>query len=123
VALRQALFIVSGVAFHHNIIFYNLSFTLRWLIQQCLSAQHIWLPITPLCKPFVDSSPADPAMPISPDTFWLAQTLVGIPLGIAPGWWDDRKRIHKPVLPIYLRLDIFSSQSQPCTFLPSPIWP
>jgi hypothetical protein len=33
-------------------------------------------------------------------------THFGIPLGIAPGWWDDRKRNHKPVLPIYLRLDI-----------------
>jgi len=30
----------------------------------------------------------------------------GEPLGIAPGWWDDRKRSHKPVLPIYLRLDV-----------------
>jgi len=27
-------------------------------------------------------------------------------LGIALGWWDDRKRNYKPVLPIYLRLDI-----------------
>jgi hypothetical protein len=34
--------------------FYNLMFTLRWLIQQCLSAQHMWLPVTPLCKPFVN---------------------------------------------------------------------
>ena len=28
------------------------------------------------------------------------------PKGIAPGWWDDRKRNHKSVLPIYPRLDI-----------------
>ena len=28
------------------------------------------------------------------------------PLGIALGWLDDRKRNHKPVLPIYLSLDI-----------------
>ena len=27
-------------------------------------------------------------------------THFGEPLGIAPGWWDDRKRNHKPVLPI-----------------------
>jgi len=25
---------------------------LRWLIQHCLSAQHMWLPFTPLCKPY-----------------------------------------------------------------------
>jgi hypothetical protein len=36
----------------------------------------------------------------------------GVPLGIAPGWWDDRKRNHKPVLPIYLRLDIFNNLSR-----------
>jgi len=24
---------------------------------------------------------------------------------MAPGWWDDRKRYHKPALPIYLRLN------------------
>ena len=34
------------------VLFYNLTFTLRWLIQQCLPAQHMWLPVTPLCKPF-----------------------------------------------------------------------
>jgi hypothetical protein len=33
-------------------------------------------------------------------------THFGEPLGIAPGWWDDRNRNHKPVLPIYLRSDI-----------------
>ena len=33
-------------------------------------------------------------------------THFGEPLGIAPGWWDDRKRNHKPVLPIYLCLNI-----------------
>ena len=40
-----------------------------------------------------------------------------IPLGIAPGWWDDRKRNHKPVLPIYLRLDISSNLSRTLSFL------
>ena len=39
-------------------------------------------------------------------------THFGIPLGIAPGWWDDRKRNHKPVLPIYLRLNISSNLSR-----------
>jgi len=58
VALHQALFIISGFAFiiHSSpltfnfpkrtiwhwlrpVLFYNLIFTLRWLIQQCLSAQ------------------------------------------------------------------------------------
>ena len=29
------------------VLFHNLMFTLRWLIQQCLSAQHMWLPVTP----------------------------------------------------------------------------
>jgi hypothetical protein len=43
-------------------------------------------------------------------------THFGVPLGIAPGWWDDRKRNHKPVLPIYLRLDISNNLSRalPC---------
>jgi len=31
--------------------FYNLMFTLRWLIQQCLSAQHMWLPVTSFENP------------------------------------------------------------------------
>ena len=31
-------------------------------------------------------------------------THFGVPLGIAPGWWDDRKRNNKPALPIYLHL-------------------
>jgi len=39
-------------------------------------------------------------------------THFGVPLGIAPGWWDDRKRNHKPVLPIYLRLDISNNLSR-----------
>jgi len=39
-------------------------------------------------------------------------THFGIPLGIAPGWWDDRKRNRKPVLPIYLRLNISSNLSR-----------
>jgi len=29
-----------------------------------------------------------------------------VQLGIAPGWWDDRKRNHNPVLTLYLRLNI-----------------
>ena len=33
-------------------------------------------------------------------------THFGVPLGISPDWWDNRKRYHKPVLPIYLRLNI-----------------
>ena len=52
----------------------------------------------------------------------LTHTHFGVPLGIAPDWWDDRKRINKPVLPLYFRLDGFQ-QSQPCTFLPSPFLP
>ena len=39
-------------------------------------------------------------------------THFGIPLGIAPGWWDDRNRNHKPVLPIYLCLDISNNLSR-----------
>jgi len=39
-------------------------------------------------------------------------THFGVPLGIAPGWWDDRKRNHKPVLPIYLRLGISNNLSR-----------
>ena len=31
-------------------------------------------------------------------------THFGVPLGNTSGWWDDRKRNHKPVSPIYLRL-------------------
>ena len=30
----------------------------------------------------------------------------GVPLRTAPGWWDDRKRNHNPMLPIYLCLNI-----------------
>jgi hypothetical protein len=33
---------------HH---FYNLMFTFSWLIQQCLAAQHLWLPVTPFVNP------------------------------------------------------------------------
>ena len=36
--------------------FHNLTFTLRWLIQQCLSTQHMWLLVNPLCKPFSQAS-------------------------------------------------------------------
>jgi hypothetical protein len=39
-------------------------------------------------------------------------THFGGPLGIAPGWWDDRKRNQKPALPLYLRLDIPSNLSR-----------
>ena len=39
-------------------------------------------------------------------------TQFGVPLGIAPGWWDDRKRNHKPMLPIYLRPWIFQPLSR-----------
>jgi len=39
-------------------------------------------------------------------------THFSIPLGIAPGWWDDRKINHKLMLPIYLRLDISSNLSR-----------
>ena len=42
-------------------------------------------------------------------------THFGVPLEIAPGWWYDRKRNHKPVLPreraLYLRLDISNNLS------------
>jgi len=33
-------------------------------------------------------------------------THFGVPVGNTSGWWDDRKKNQKPVLPIYLRLDI-----------------
>jgi len=36
-------------------------------------------------------------------------THFGVPLGIAPGWWDGRSRNHKPLLPIYLRLGDISN--------------
>ena len=39
-------------------------------------------------------------------------THFGESLGIALGWWDDRKRNHKPVLPMYLCLDIFNVLSR-----------
>jgi len=39
-------------------------------------------------------------------------THYGVPLGISPGWWDDRKRNHKPVLPIYFCLDISNNLSR-----------
>ena len=56
-------------------------------------------------------------------------THFGVPMGNTSGWWDDRNRNQKPVLPLYLRLDIpsnplgHSQQPQPRTFLPSPFWP
>ena len=39
-------------------------------------------------------------------------THFGVPLGNIPGWWDDRKRNQKPVLPLYLFLDISSNLSR-----------
>ena len=36
----------------------------------------------------------------------------GVPLRTAPGWWDDRKRNHKPVLPLKLRLDVSNNLSR-----------
>ena len=39
-------------------------------------------------------------------------THFGEPLGNTPGWWDDRKRNQKPVMPFYLRLDIPSNLSR-----------
>jgi len=43
-------------------------------------------------------------------------THFGVPLGIAPGWWDDRKRNHKSVLPLYPRLNLPNNLSRalPC---------
>jgi len=35
-----------------------------------------------------------------------------VPLGNTSGWWDDRNRNQKPVLPLYLRLDILSNLSR-----------
>ena len=39
-------------------------------------------------------------------------THFGVPLGNISGWWDDRKRNQKPVLPLYLRLDIPNNLSR-----------
>jgi hypothetical protein len=39
-------------------------------------------------------------------------THFGVPLGNTSGWWDDRKRNQKPVLPLYLRLGIPSNLSR-----------
>ena len=39
-------------------------------------------------------------------------THFGVPLGNTSGWWDDRKRNQKPVLPLYLSLDIPSNLSR-----------
>jgi len=46
-------------------------------------------------------------------------THYGVPLEIAPGWWDDKERNHKPVLSSYLRLDISNNLSR-ALFLPLP---
>ena len=42
----------------------------------------------------------------------LSHILFGVPLGIVPGWWDDRERNHKRMLPLYLRLDISDNHSR-----------
>ena len=42
----------------------------------------------------------------------ILHTHFGVPLGNTSGWWDDRKRNQKPVLPLYLRLDIPSNLSR-----------
>jgi len=39
-------------------------------------------------------------------------THFGVPMGNTSGWWDDRNRNQKPVLPLYLRLDIPSNLSR-----------
>ena len=39
-------------------------------------------------------------------------THFGVPLENTTGWWDDRKRNQKSVLPLYLRLDIPSNLSR-----------
>ena len=39
-------------------------------------------------------------------------THFGVPLENISGWWDDRKRNQKPVLPLYHRLDIPSNLSR-----------
>jgi hypothetical protein len=49
-------------------------------------------------------------------------THFGVPWGVAPGWWDDIKRYHKPMLPLYLRLDISSNLSRALS-CNSPFWP
>jgi len=37
-----------------------------------------------------------------PAELWgLITHIFGVPLGIVPGWWDDRKRNHKFVLPLH----------------------
>jgi len=41
-----------------------------------------------------------------------AYRINGVPLGNNSGWWDDRKRSQKPVLPLYPRLNIPSNLSR-----------
>ena len=48
-------------------------------------------------------------------------THFGVPLGIAPGWRDDRKKSQACVT--YRPSLRYFQQSQPCTLLPSPFWP
>ena len=47
-------------------------------------------------------------------------THFGVPLENTPGWWDDRKRNYKPVLPLYLCLHISNNLSHAlsCLCLP-----
>jgi len=49
-----------------------------------------------------------------PADLWgnMHHTHFGVPLGIVPGWWDDRKRHHKPVFHIYLHLYISNNLSR-----------
>jgi len=42
----------------------------------------------------------------------IYHTHFGVPLGIAPSWWNDRQISHKPVLPLYLCLDISDNLSR-----------
>jgi len=44
-------------------------------------------------------------------------THFGVPLGNTSGWWDDRKRNQKPVLPLYLHLDVPSNLSRALSYL------
>ena len=49
-----------------------------------------------------------------PTELWghITHISFGVPLGNTSGWWDDRIRNQKPVLPLYLRLDIPSNLSR-----------
>jgi hypothetical protein len=43
--LEQPIILYAGR--EQFLVIYNLMLTLRWLFQQCLSAQHMGLPVTP----------------------------------------------------------------------------